>query len=499
MALFFSTGVFKGFNGTVKSTGPWITVSKTVDLTKAFYGIKSKVVNTAFNFLKWMLRINSIKNLIKKISKTLFKFGIGFTKKVAKISAKIAKSIGRKTVRGVVSAGKFIGKTALKLAKGIFEKIKKILKRIIAPFKRLGKVIKNKVIKWFRRIKNTFKMVIRIISIPIKKMIDPILHPIKTFIRRVYGKVKNFVVTKTGAMWNKGKTAFTKTKNGIKGFKQNAVMLMSKKKNEVVGKATGFGRKAEAFKLKTKRKAIQKGRAAIQWIKNTKIYKGAAKTVKFAKKIASWVAAGIKWFFRIFKQIFKVLFKGILKPITSLIGSMFAPTSGGLSFLIPIVCGIVFEFWMIKDEFFEAGWFKRLKMFGQYLLDVLSWCQLNPLASFALLAIQLAPLIKVLGPIVWSKLCGDFDEWKEWKAQGLDEYGTPGNDVVFNVETSTKLDNIKDLEKSTFTRRFLYARNKTNQYNKNIIDIIDCIQINQQKRTVLLQNCNNVFAAYPTF
>ena len=66
MDLFFSTGVFKGFNGIVKSTGPWVTVSKTVDLTKAFYGTKPRVVNTAFNFLKWMLRINSIKNLFKK-------------------------------------------------------------------------------------------------------------------------------------------------------------------------------------------------------------------------------------------------------------------------------------------------------------------------------------------------------------------------------------------------------------------------------------------------
>lgn len=498
MALFFSTGVFKGFNGTVKSTGPWITVSKTVDLTKAFYGIKSKVVNTAFNFLKWMLRINSIKNLIKKISKTLFKFGIGFTKKVAKISAKIAKSIGRKTVRGIVSAGKFIGKNALKLAKGAFEKIKKVLKRIIAPFKRLGKVIKNKVIKWFRRIKNTFKMVIRLISKPIKKLLTPVLAGIKS-VKKIYGKVKNFIVTKTGAMWNKGKTAFTKAKNSVKGFKKNAVMLMSKKKNEVVGKATGFGRKAEAFKLKTKKKAMQKGKAAANWVKNTKMYKGAAKTAKFAAKLVKWVAAGVKWFFRIFKQVFKVIFTNILKPIASLIGTTLSAPTAGLSFLIPLVCGMIFEFWMIKDEFFEAGWFKRAKMFGKYLIDVLNWCIPGGIANWAKLAIQLAPLIIEFGPVMWGMICGQYNEYQEWKAQGLDEYGPPGNDVVFNVETSTKLDNIKDLEKSTFARRFLYARNKTTQYNKNIIDIIDCIQTNQQKRTVLLQNCNNVFAAYPTF
>lgn len=498
MTIFFSTKAFNGFNGVVKSTGPWITVSKTVDLTKAFYGTKPKVVNTAFNFLKWMLRINSIKNLIKKLSKTLFKFGIGFTKKVAKASAKIATFIGRKTVRGITSVGKFIGKNTLKLAKGAFKQIKNILKHIITPFKRLGKVIKNKVIKWFRRIKNTVKMVIRVISKPIKKMIDPLLRPFKRFVRKIYGSVKNFVVTKTGAMWNKDKTAFTKTKNGIKGFKKNAVMLMSKNKNEVVGKATGFGRNVEAFKLKTKRKAIQKGKAAAKWVKNTKIYKGAAKTVKFAAKLVGWVAAGIKWFFRIFKQIFKVIFTRILKPIASLMGITLAAPTGGLSFLIPIICGIIFEFWMIKDEFFEAGWFKRLKLFGDFLFNVLTWC-VPGAVSWAIMAIQLAPLIAEVGPMVWGMIRGQWDEYQEWKAQGLDEYGPPGNDVVFNVETSIKLENIKDLEKSTFTRRFLYARNKTNQYNKNIIDIIDCIQTNQQKRTILLQNCNSVFAAYPTF
>lgn len=498
MDLFFSTGVFKGFNGIVKSTGPWITVSKTVDLTKAFYGTKPKVVNTAFNFLKWMLRINSIKNLIKKLSKTLFKFGIGFTKKIAKISAKIATFIGKKTVRGIISVSKFIGKNTLKLAKGAFEKIKKILKRIITPFKRFGKVIKNKVIKWFRRIKNTFKMVIRKISKPIKKLLTPVLAAIKS-VKKLYGNVKNFIVTKTGAMWNKGKTAFTKVKNSVKGFKKNAVMLMSKKKNEIVGKATGFGRNVEAFKLKTKKKAIQRGKAAAKWVKNTKMYKGAAKTAKFAAKLVGWVAAGIKWFFRIFKQIFKVIFTNILKPIASLIGTTLAAPTIGLSFLIPIICGIIFEFWMIKDEFFEAGWFKRLKMFGEFLLDVLTWCVPGGIAAWGILAIQLAPLIAEFGPMMWGAIRGQWDEYQEWKAQGLDEYGSPGNDVVFNVETSTKLENIKDLEKSTFTRRFLYAKNKTDQYNKNIIDIIDCIQTNQQKRTILLQNCNSVFAAYPTF
>ena len=154
---------------------------------------------------------------------------------------------------------------------------------------------------------------------------------------------------------------------------------------------------------------------------------------------------------------------------------------------------------MIKDEFFEAGWFKRLKMFGEFLLDVLTWCVPGGIAAWGILAIQLAPLIAEFGPMMWGAIRGQWDEYQEWKAQGLDEYGSPGNDVVFNVETSTKLENIKNLEKSTFTRRFLYAKNKTDQYNKNIIDIIDCIRTNQQKRTILLQNCNSVFAAYPTF
>ena len=341
-------------------------------------------------------------------------------------------------------------------------------------------------------------MVIRKISKPIKKLLTPVLAAIKS-VKKLYGNVKNFIVTKTGAMWNKGKTAFTKVKNSVKGFKKNAVMLMSKKKNEIVGKATGFGRNVEAFKLKTKRKAIQRGKAAAKWVKSTKMYKGAAKTAKFAAKLVGWVAAGIKWFFRIFKQIFKVIFTNILKPIASLIGTTLAAPTVGLSFLIPIICGIIFEFWMIKDEFFEAGWFKRLKMFGEFLLDVLTWCVPGGIAAWGILAIQLAPLIAEFGPMMWGAIRGQWDEYQEWKAQGLDEYGSPGNDVVFNVETSTKLENIKDLEKSTFTRRFLYAKNKTDQYNKNIIDIIDCIQTNQQKRTILLQNCNSVFAAYPTF
>lgn len=489
MAIFFSTKAFKGFNGTVKSTGPWITVSKTVDLTKAFYGIKSKVVNTAFNFLKWMLRINSIKNLIKKLSKKLFKFGIGFTKKMVKAGTKLTASIGKKVFKGIKNVGKY----TLKLAKGAFNTIKNVLKRIIVPFKRFGKVIKNKVIKWFRRIKNTFKMVIRKISKPIKKMIDPILRPFKRFVKTIYGNVKNFVVTKAGAMWNKAGIAFTKTKNGIKGFKKNAVMLMSKMKNEVVGKATGFGRKVEAFKLRTKKKAIQRGKAAAKWVKNTKMYKGAAKTVKFAGKLVGWIAAGIKWFFRIFKQIFKVIFTSILKPIASLIGTTLAAPTVGLSFLVPLICGIIFEFWMIKDEFFEAGWFKRLKMFGDFLWNVLTWC-VPGVVSWAIMAVQLAPLIVEFGPMIWGAIHGQWNEYQEWKEQGLNEYGTPGNDIVFDTETAIKIDNIKDLEKTSFTKRIIYARNKTNQYNRNIIDVINCIDSNQYKRMLLLQNCNTVFA-----
>lgn len=489
MAILSSVNIFKGFKGVVNSTGPWITVSRTVDITKLLTGRKPSIVTKSFNFIKWMMRMMSLRKLIKKLSYKLIKFGWKNTKRFTKFIFKNSIKAAKLSWQGIKGLSKFV-------ISG-FRKAKDLIKRAIHPFIVLGGKLKTKIKHWFKnRIIPMFKRLFKIILKPLKKFLGPLLNAAKR-IRKQFGKVANFIKTKTGYVWNKSKTAFTKIKGKVKAFKQNAVMLFSKKKNEIVGKATGFGRDTKAFTLKTKRRWMQRGRAAANWVKNTKLYKGAAVGVKFAGKLLGYAKAGIQWFLNIFKKAFAVIFSKILQPIASLIGSVFAAPSAGLSFLFPLICGLIAEFWFIKDEFFKASWARRAWLFGKYLLNVLAWCVPGGLGSIAKLAIVLAPLFAELGELGYTFIHGQYNEFEDWKEHGLDEYGTPGDDVVFTNETATQINNIEDLRKNVIARKVIYAKHKTTIYNNHILDLIQFLQDRQQQRTTLIQDCNSVFQ--PTF
>lgn len=489
MAILSSVNIFKGFKGVVNSTGPWITVSRTVDITKLLTGRKPGIVTKSFNFMKWMMRMISLRKLIKKLSYKLIKFGWKNTKRLTKFIFKNSIKAAKLSWQGIKGLGK--------LGIGGFKKAKDLLKWTIKPFVALGEKIKTKTKHWFKnRVIPMFKRLFKIILKPLKKFLRPLLNAAKR-VKKQFGIVVNFIKTKAGYVWNKSKTAFTKIKGKVKAFKQNAVMLFSKKKNEVVGKATGFGRDTKAFVLKTKRGWMQRGRAAANWVKNTKLYKGAAASAKFAGKLLGYAKAGIQWFLKIFKKAFAVIFSKILQPIASLIGSAFAAPSAGLSFLFPLICGLIAEFWFIKDDFFKASWVRRAWLFGKYLLNVLVWWVPGGLGSIAKLAIMLAPLFAELGELGYTFIHGQYNEFEDWKEHGLDEYGTPGDDVVFTNETATKINNIEDLRKNVITRKVIYAKHKTTIYNNHILDLIQFLQDRQQQRTTLIQDCNSVFQ--PTF
>lgn len=549
----------KGFRVSVAQTNNWFTVSRSIDVTPALYGpiyktgaSITRLAYTLFKIKQLKTRISEIYNkftklptyIIKKLKKYTIKIKGSF--KTAFRIARSAVKITFKSIKGLVNAskpilrifGKLI-KTAGKLAwKGVKFLLGKFGKAMAALFKRLNE--------------HVFKPIYNIVSNAIKEQIRKIT--------KKFGNIYNFISTKTRKFFTtvKNSRPYTKTAKYITTIKNNALCFVKEKKKAITLKiktikdtTTHTGKTLYQLVIKGKDNVILMRDNALNWydnkkqiihqalanfktfcntkytnfLKHSKIihaFRWAKINVILAKRKTKEVAKnietgynklqrlkGVRWLRVVAKKAIRWIrfFKPAVKMLTSTLAFVLGASTFGLSWVIAICLGIIFEslfgeniniFKLLKTPFAFSlsDWF-------WFICDILSW---------AAPGIVSMPYTLLKDPLV-QKIISDFKQYLSWKQD--DSYDTKkvdvqqpysnlinqqnkaqlydkldnmltANDVLFNNDTTYTLNTINDLQNHNLTHQFISAKCWAELCNNKIKNIMSQFKQAQQEKTLII-------------
>lgn len=548
----------KGFKISVVQTKNWFTVSRNIDVTPALYGPIHKTSISLARLAYTLFKINRLKTRISKAFDKFVKLPAYIISKIGKSATKIFKGGFKTAFRITRKLASFTFKSVKKLAstgkdlRKIFGKIGKLAWRGLKfLFGKFGKALSG----LFKRLNNRiFKPIYNIVRNAIKEQIREIASK--------FGKLRNFISTKTRKFFTtvKNSRPYTITSKFITTIKGNALCFIKEKKKAITLKITTVkdtvshaGQTLHQLVIRGKDGIILMGDNALTWYNNKKhiIHQALANFKTFCnakytnflkhskiihafkwakinailakrrvKEVAKGIEAGykhlqrlkcVRWLRVITKKAIRWIryFKPAVKWITSTLATVLGIETAGVSWLIAIIIGIIFEslfgeniniFKLLRNPFAfsPSDW-------GWFICDILSW------AAPAVVSLPYT----IAKDFDISKLFNDFLQYLSWKNQG-DSYEAAkerdrmaagdaqesytsvdalndrlnnmltANDVLFNNDTINTLNTINDLQNHNLTHQFITAKCWAELCNNKIKNIMTQFKQAQQEKTLII-------------